>query len=455
MGFNLADFGLVSSGWNASADAERARQIAEEDRLAQLELRRQKQAQAAAAQAEFERQQAFQTEARQIVPKFLSGGDQAIPAQPASTTEIPQPAISDEGEGNTTLPPAVKENPAKPASDNYAGMYDALQKVALKHGRVADYETMKGHAQKLQEEGVLDFVRAARRGADDEELKDTFNKSGKVRLKQLTKVGADQYAGLTEDGKPVAFDLNQITESLLAPKDLLAHKDRGELQQVRRELGQAATEARNTATQARLEAAIAKIDAADGVNAARAALMSAQAELARVKAGGGGGKGRTAGNWNQFDKEVRTLAQTHLTTLDADTGKPTLDRKNMVALTSMAAALARDDPESYGSPAEAVAGAVDKMAEIKRVQEDAQTQAADEVKDLGFTDPKQRERWTRSRADNLARARQSAAAPAPAKAASVPAAAGVEEPQTEADFAKLKKGARYKNPADGKVYVKN
>jgi hypothetical protein len=45
----------------------------------------------------------------------------------------------------------------------------------------------------------------------------------------------------------------------------------------------------------------------------------------------------------------------------------------------------------------------------------------------------------------------------PAETSAAPAAASgdVAQPKSQADFNKLPKGARYVNPADGRVYVKN
>lgn len=462
MGFTLADVGLVSTGWNASADAERARQMAEEDRLYQLEQRRQRQEQAAAAQAEFQRQQAFGSDSRAIIQKHLAGGEQSIPA---SSVEIPQPATSDEGDNNTTLPPAIKEQPAQ---DNYAGMYSALQAAAVKHGRLDDFEKVKQRSQKFQEEGLLDFTRAARRGASDDELKDTFNKTGAVRLKELRKIEDGKYVGMTESGKAVSLDLDQITESLLDPKSLLAHKDKSELTSAKLKMNEVTNEAKSTTAQAKLDASRAALDARSGVLSAQEDAARARAERDRALADKAGQPKEI--KWPQFDAQLKALAKDQLTTTDK-LGKKTTDFKAVASLSSMASAIARSDPETYPSPATALTAAAEMMDEISQVaksQAEKEAEALDK-KSTWFSDAvkaatgKPKPQFIADRtAELLKKGMQTAAPPAPAagaaaptsRKAATPAADAVPTPKSKSEYDALPKGAVYIDPDDGKRYRK-
>lgn len=448
MGFNLADIGLMGSGVNEVLDLDRVRRQAAEDRAALLEERKRKEEEAVAAQEEARRQRAYLEEARATMGQHLAGGALGIPAQAAVAGQVLDPR-QQEG-GDVPIAPQA----AKPAQDNTLGMYESLQKVAAKHGRLDQFEAMKKRFDTAKEEGVVDFIRKARQGASEPDLMDAFNQTGKVKLAGLRKMNDDEYAGVTADGKPVRLNLTSMTESLLGPKDMLTHQDRSER------------------TAATLESKRLTLEQQDRANAARAgereaniALKAAQADAARARAGkddrAPAGNGRTAGNWNQYDSQLRQLATVHLTSTDPDTGKPVLDRKNLVMLTSMAGTLARQDPNL--SPAEALQAGLDKLDEIRNIQDASLSQAEEEAK--GYSNQGDRAKYVKDRTAKLVKMRTTLAtekagataapaAPAAAAAAKPPVSGAPAEPSSEEEFAALPSGARYVNPKDGKVYVK-
>lgn len=453
MGISLSDIGLMGSGYNEVMDADLRRRQGAEDRTYQIEERARKQREAIAAEQDAERRRAYESELRAELPRYLSG-DQAIPARTAVQA---QPADDGRLYENGSVPRAAQ--PAAPAQPNEEGMYRRFQEIAAQHGRLDHYEAMKDRLKKFQDEGVIDFIKKARQGASDEDLVQTFNKNGKVKLAGLRKVNDDDYQGVTQDGKEVSLNLHRMTESLLGAKDLIAHVDK-------------AADRERKAKEAEEKAKIAQQRASDQgtLTAANIGLREAQAALVTARAEGRTGGGadpsqRRAGNWNAFDKQVKDLATTHLTSPDPDTGKPTLDRKNLVALTSMASAIARRNPEL--SPAESLEQASNKIAEIQAIQEGSTQQAETESRKLPFDGERQRASWVKSRSTNLAKMRSStteaqrpdapvAADGAPAPAAPAPKASGeLARPATDADYKALPKGTRYVNPSDGRIYVKN
>lgn len=405
MGFSLANFGLMADGANAVLNERTARMNAEEDRQYQLARRRREEEEAIAKQEEERRTRAYAEELRATLPKYLAGGERGIAAKPAIEGQTFDARQAEGGD----VPIAAQ--PAKPATDNTEGLYEALKGIAAKHGRLDHYEAMKDRVKKASEEGVIDFIKKARQGAPESELIETFNKSGKVKISGLRKMGDDEYAGVTPDGERVRLNLTSLTESLLAPKDLLAHQDRGDK------------------TAAALEAKRLQLEGRDRENAARAGEREARAraaevtaEAARIRAeaakaradGAGAPKPRGAGNWNQFDSQVKALAREQLTSRDPDSGKAVIDHKNVASLTSMASAIARRDPDL--SPGEAISAAMEKLDEIRGVQDKSQDQAEQETAGLTFGSPKDREKWIANRAKNLVRART-----APAEASTAPA----------------------------------
>lgn len=442
---NLADFGLQMAGANDVIQQQ-------QDRDYILARRQREEEQAIAAQDEARRQRAYQSELRATIPTFLSGGTNAIPAQPAVAGQQLDPRQQEGGDVPVTA------QPAKPARDNEEGMLKAWEQIAIKHAQLPQYEAAKTRVKALADEGVVDFIRKARQGASESDLVDAFNKSGKIKITGLRKIDDNDYQAVTADGQPVSLNLERMTESMLGAKDLLAHLDKSEK------------------TAAVLRGQEDKIAGKEREAALSAGLRDAKEELARSQArradaqasgvGAGDPSARRAGNWNQFDAQVKSLATTHLTQMDDTTGKPALDRKNLVRLTSMASAMGRTNPDL--SPAEALDKAIEKFDEVRRIQEGAADQAEQESGGLKFDNEKQRQQWVRGRADRLTKMRNSitepdtASAP-PAAAAGAPAAApaakpaarrDVAAPTTEEEVMALPSGAPYINPADGRVYYK-
>lgn len=354
--FSFADFGLVAKGMDESADERTRRAQAEEDRRYQLDQRRRAEEEAIAAQEEARRTRAYQEELRQVLPKYLAGGAQAIPAQPAVEGQVFDPRQAEGGD----VPLAARA--AKPSQDNTEGLYKELQATAAKYGRLDHYEAMKTRIKQAAEEGVIDFIKKARQGAPDTELIDTFNRSGKLKLGGLRKVNDDEFAAVTEDGQPVRLNLTSLNESLLAPKEMLAHQDKTQATEARLTAAREANEARAQTASAKLDAQRAGLEARSGVLAAQEDAARARAE--RDRAAAGRDPSAKPKNWTTFDNQVKALAKDQLTSQDA-AGKKTTDWKSVASLTSMAGALARKDPEAYPSPAAALTAAAERMEELK------------------------------------------------------------------------------------------
>lgn len=400
MGFSLADVGLAAQGYDQAEMRRQAVNGAREDHDWQMQQRRQ-------LADQQHRELAYQQELRDTMSQYLAGGAQGVPGSPQTTVQVAPPVANDDN--GTAMPTVPKVTAAKPADDNMPGLYKAMASVQAKYGKAGEFEDTRKRLKKFQDEGVLDFISKAKQGAPDDELLDSFNKSGAVKLADLKRVGDGSYVGTTADGKPVGLDVKAMTESLLSPKDLLAHQDKTELAGERLKAVQTRTDAQKSIQDA-------KDRAQADVRDARAEALRSRAGYDDARADGtvstGRGAGRTAGNWNQYDAQVRQLATVHLTAPDPDTGKPALDRKNLVSLTSMASQLARQHPEI--SPAEAVSAAVDKIDELKSVQEGAMGQAEEEAKTLKFDSPRKRDAWVAGRAKGLTGMRNAPATPASA-----------------------------------------
>lgn len=398
MGFSLADFGLVGAGYSdvMSSRARSARDA--EDRAYQVEQRKRADQEYARKMEEAARQRAYDEELRAETAKYLAGGEKATPAQPAVQGQALDPYEVDQGAV------ARAAQPAQPAQVNEEGLYKALEAVQRKHGKMDEAEKTRKNLKAFQDEGVIEFIKKARQGATDDDLVTAFNKAGNIKLSGLTKVDDDNYAGVTQDGKDVHFNLPRMTESLLGAKDLVAHMDKT-----------AERERRASEAEGRAKLQQEKLAVSQQLASSQTGLREAQAELARARAGAAGGapRGRTSGNWNQFDTQVKQLATAHLTSQDPDTGKPVVDRKNLLKLTSMAQALARRNPNL--SPAEALEQAAERMDVVRAIQDRARDQAENEASALfAKGQGKQRDAWVESRAKNLAKMRTPAEGDSPA-----------------------------------------
>lgn len=447
MGLNLADFGLGMVGVNEMLDADRARRAYEADRTYLETQRKRVDEEAAAAQEDARRRRAYEQEQRSAMAEYLAGGSKAIPAREAVAGQVLDPRQQEGGDV------ARAAQPATPPQANDEGMYQALKAIAQKYGRLDHYDQLEKRLKAYQDEGVVDFIKKARQGASDSELVQAFNKSGKVKLAGVRKVDDDDYQGVTEDGQPVSLNITRMTESLLGPKDLLAHTDR---------TADRERKARDAEEKARL--AQDKAAMQGKLNDSLAGLRDAQGELARARAGTAGNgvdpNVRRPGNLNQFDNQVKSLATTYLASkVDAD-GKPVPgSKKDVLKLTAMASALGRQNPQL--SPGEAVEAAAAKMAEIDAIRETARDQAERESDTLDFgKDEKKRKDWVQGRTERLTKMRSTMAGgdepaapaapkPAAAPAAPAPAAGGY----TTSDGKVLPEGTRVRNKKTGKTLV--
>ena len=364
MAFSLADFGLVSSGMNRSfdqraarEDAERKRKQQEEDRAYELERRKR-------AEEDEARTRAYAEELRQTLPKYLAGGEQARPAQAAVAGEVLDPFAVDGGEVARTA------QPARAAGDNTEGLYEALKGVAAKYGRLDHYEAMKDRIKKATDEGVLDFIKKARVGTPEPELLESFNKSGKVKLRGLRRAGDDEFMAVTEDGQPVRLNLTSLTESLLAPKDLLAHQDKGA------ERERKASDAERRATyQGQV------LDSKRQALEARSGLVTAQEELARARADRVRNpvvKPPKPTDFGKIDNEITKALKPEYTT--QKDGGPKVDYAGFSAHKSMVSALVRQDPEKWKDD---LPGAIREAGKvIDEAREVAKKQAEEEAKGI-------------------------------------------------------------------------
>lgn len=427
MGFSLADFGLMGAGYNEVMDADRARRYSAEDRTFQLAERERKQREAIAAEQDAERRRAYEAELRAEMPKFLATGEEAIPARAAVPAQQLDPTEVDQG---AIARAAV---PAAPAQPNEEAMYRRFQEIAAKHGRLDHHEAMKERLKKYQDEGVLDFIKKARQGAGETELVETFNKNGKVKLAGLRKVDDDDYVGVTSDGKDVSLNTSRMIESLLGPKDLIAHTDRTEK------------------TAAALEAKRIGLEQQDRANAARAGertanigLREAQAELARARAGAADrGKPDKPRNWTSFDNEIGKAA-TDLSTSN-DAGKKVVDHARKASIKSMAQALARANPEDYASPGAAVDAAVERLDEVRAQAAARATREVQQNPGAPGAFKESPDQFVRRRTDEIAKNELRTATPAKAKAAAAsPAPSGAPKKGDVIDGYRFKGG----NPND-------
>jgi hypothetical protein len=440
MGFSLANAGLMYQGAAEVLDQDQRRRDAVVDRQYTLEERDRKRREAERAEAERLRQESYSAEVRATMGDYLAGGAKAKPAQEAEAAQPLDPYEVDQG----AIGRAGKA--AKPAQDNTEGMYEALRSIAAKHGQQKDYEAMEKRLKAYKEEGVLDFIAKARQGAPDDELVETFNKSGKLKIKGIKRVDDDDFEAVLEDGRTTSLNVTRMTESLLTPKDQLALKDK-ESERERK-----AREAEQKVIVARERLALDERNAAS-----RRALQEAQAELAQYRAGGGGAKPAKPRSWTSFDNEIGKAAADLSTSTDPG-GKKVVDHARKAAIKSMAQALARANPEDYDSPGAAVDAAVERLDEVRN---QAAARAQREVQQNPGAPAAFREsaaQYVQRRTDELTKGTLRQAAKAkPAETSAAPAAASgdVAQPKSQADFNKLPKGARYVNPADGRVYVKN
>lgn len=429
MAFSLANFGLAAGGARDVLNERVSRERADQDREYQLAKRKREEDDALIKQEEAKRDRAYAEELRATLPKYLSGGANASPAQPAVPGEVLDPFAVDGGEVARTA------QPAKPAGDNTEGLYKALQDVAAKHGRLDHYEAMKKRIKTAADEGVIDFIAKARQGLPETELLASFNQNGKVKLKGLRRAGEDEFAAVTEDGQPIRLNLTSLTESLLAPKDLLIHRDKGEKTAAVLEARRLTAEQQDRANAAR-----------SGEREARILLATTQADLAAARADR---VRNPVENWTAFDNEIRKAAS-DLSTTSTEDGKKAVDYKRKAALVSMAQEMARRNPEAYSSPTAAVDAAMEKLDEIRGVQDKAADQAEQESAGLNFDTPAKRQAWIKSRAERLTKTRlgqgearsapAKAAAPAPAKAATIP------QINTDEDFNALPSGTVFLDP---------
>lgn len=328
---------------------------------------------------------------------------------------------------------------AKAAADYLAGKgeIDAAEKYR---------KTMKA----LEDEGFKDVIVGIAAGRTPKEIADEFNAIGEKRIVGGSTDGR-VYRFKYEDGTEATYDRGQVRE-LAQAYGFLKKPDLHNVPEgatVLKDGRPVYTAPKATKTE--------RIDplSPEGIAAAE----DREEARARGRARGTPDKAtkpRGAGNWNQFDSQVRTLAREHLTSADPDSGRKSVDHRNVARLTSMASAIAREDPDAYQSPGEAVTAAIEKLDALRVVEDEARTRAETESQGLTFDDEKKRERWIANRADRLLQVRskqkpgdRSGAAKPAAQAASPQAKASTGYRTT--DGKTLPEGTRVRNKKTGTV----
>lgn len=441
MAFSLANFGLAAGSARDVLNERVSRERADQDREYQLAKRKREEDDALIKQEEAKRDRAYAEELRATLPKYLSGGANATPAQPAVPGEVLDPFAVDGGEVARTA------QPAKPAGDNTTGLYEALKGVAAKYGRLDHYEAMKKRIKTAADEGVIDFIAKARQGLPEPELLASFNQNGKVKLKGLRRAGEDEFAAVTEDGQPIRLNLTSLTESLLAPKDLLTHRDKGEKTAATLEARRLSLEQQDRANQARA-----------GEREARILAATAQADLAAARAD------RVR---NPVEKPPKPIDFVKLDNAVGSQLKPEYPKEDYAGYAmhkATVSALLRRDPERWkddlpGAIAEArrVVGETKEAARRVAVKE----AEAIEVKakrtllpDRSFKEASggkasTKKRFIEQRTNELASESLAGKSPAPARQAAAPAPDGIPQITSDEDFNALPPGAEFIDP-DGK-----
>lgn len=164
---------------------------------------------------------------------FLPGGAQATTVMtPGEGAVIPATPVDDEGNAMPT--DLGKAKPVETA--NRLGALEFMHNAALEAGLPDKADGIDKRIRAFKDEGLEETARAILSGASEDEIRDAFNRQGKVKFSRVQRIpGSDsQVIGITEDGRATQFDAKNIVRSLMGPKDYFAYEDR-ERDNVRRD----------------------------------------------------------------------------------------------------------------------------------------------------------------------------------------------------------------------------
>lgn len=326
----LAAAGNIYGGYNAAEQADIARRMAmQREQLGRLEVDR---AQRAAA---------YDREVAGGLADFSADGPKASVVNVDTGTG---PAVYDDG---TTAPP-VSTRPAR--APNELGALEFRKQAALRAGMPEKADEIDRRMRAVKQEGLLETAQAILSGKDENEIRDTFNARGQTKLARVQRLpgSGSQIIGVTEDGRSIQFDAENMMRSLLTPKDWAAD-DRNKEVALAKEREQAwrgeAARARSESDRIRAEAYRDRPPAGRGAAAPDPAKERAERR--------------------RFNTEVTRFSKADATTTDPETGKAIVDNDMANGIAGLAILMSQDDPDLLADPRQATQLARDRLLQLR------------------------------------------------------------------------------------------
>ncbi len=342
----LAGAGQIYGGYSeAEAQAQRARQAKIAEEMAALELAGRK------------RLADYDAKVSGGLADFLPGGGRATTVQtPGEGAVIPATPVDDEG---NAMP--MDMGKAKPVqTENRLGALEFMHRAALEAGLPDKADGIQKRMGAFRNEGLEDTAKAIMAGASDDEIRDAFNRTGKVRLARVQRIPGSDSAiiGITEDGRATQFDARNLLRSAMGPKEITAADDKDADRAIRaREQGRK-----------------------DEETSARSRYWDALGEAAKTRATRGPAAktpkapdpAKERAERRRFTADVARYAKEEAYTEDED-GKTVLNRDLANQIAGLAALLADDDPELLGDPRAAAQAARARLEDLRRKAGDKAT----------------------------------------------------------------------------------
>jgi hypothetical protein len=210
----LAGAGQVYGGYSeAEAAAQRMRQARLAEESAAMRLGRER------------RQDDYDQNVSAGLSDFLPGGSQATTVMtPGEGAVLPATPVDDEG--NAMSVDLGKAVPVQ--TENRMGALEFMQRAAYDAGLPDKAEAHRKRADAFRSEGLEDTAKAILSGGTNDEIRDAFNRQGKIKFSSVHRIPGSETAviAITEDGKTTHFDAGNMRKALLGGKDYFANEDR-------------------------------------------------------------------------------------------------------------------------------------------------------------------------------------------------------------------------------------
>lgn len=290
---------------------------------------------------------------------YLPGGSQATTVQtPGLDAVIPATPVDDEGNAMPTdMGTAVPVQ-----TENRMGALEFMHRAALEAGLPDKAEKHRKTIDAFRSEGLADTAKVILAGGTDDEIRDAFNRQGRVKFARVQRLpDSNKVIGTTQDGRTTTFDADSMDEALLDGKTRASMRDKREERDYKR-----ARDDENQALKGR------ETDALVDYRKAAADRLRRPPSDPKPPKPIDPAKERT--ERRRVVSEVARYAKDEATVTNED-GKAVVDRERANQIAGLASLMIDEDPDLLANPRAAAQAA---RAKLEDLQAKAQAAASDE-----------------------------------------------------------------------------